>query len=805
MSGSSGNVLTEFLISIGFQQHGQKEFTQSLAVVANQAIELGKNIARAAQDVVEGVAKIARSLEDLYFANMRTQMSVSSIQALSFAVSNLGGTIEGARSSFEGLGRFLRSNPAGEAFIQTLGVRTRETNGQLRDMGAVFVDLGAKFRAMPFFQAQAESALMGIDERTLLAMIQGVDDFSRVYKDMLRASGIDSQKATADAHFFSVEVRTLGAAFDILQQKVASVLTRSMGNDIARFRVGLVANFDAITKVIVWLAEKVLLVGDVFVVFAKRTMDAARDVAGWFDTLSLSSQRMIEFLGGALIAWRLLSTGILATPLGAALALLGGAFLLLYDDYKVWKEGGQSLIDWGTWGPQIQAAWDGIVKLGTELKRLATVIKDDLLAAFHLLMEYAPDALKKFLGQSLTEVIDNAIRGFHRLIDVLTNVIKLVAALASGDMAAAAEAAIALSINTGSGGPLPAQGADPEDQGLLARANRYRRALMGEGDERTDGTPTTRFWRRWGETGGSTGTGNSVPHPEAGLPISLVGASQASYRFWVSKGYTAEGAAGMAAQEMGESGGDPSQRGDGGRSHGLYQWDAARRAAILARTGINVSTATAEQQREAAYQEGALGLDAGAARAMAQMKGATSVHDAVVAGVKDFERSRDQAADITKRDGYGRSIFDRNAGGSRNGRAVPAPPPGPLQPTVNGVQLPPMPLTIPDLERARGLPPGALGGLDPQPAVPDHPLTDVERAAAAGARGIGNRIQFRSFDAPQPLGAVSNDNSVTHAPVLNQNTTINMNGGDSDTARQIHDGQRGVNQDLSRILNNRTR
>jgi hypothetical protein len=41
---------------------------------------------------------------------------------------------------------------------------------------------------------------------------------------------------------------------------------------------------------------------------------------------------------------------------------------LLYDDYKTWKEGGKSLIDWGQWGSEIGSALKGLTDLKDSIK-----------------------------------------------------------------------------------------------------------------------------------------------------------------------------------------------------------------------------------------------------------------------------------------------------------------------------------------------------------------------------------------------------------------------------------------------------
>lgn len=73
--------------------------------------------------------------------------------------------------------------------------------------------------------------------------------------------------------------------------------------------------------------------------------------------------------------------------------------------------------------------------------------------------------------------------------------------------------------------------------------------------------------------------------------------------FWMSQGYSREQAAGIVANEIAESGGKPGARGDGGKAHGLYQWHPDRRRRILEATGIDVSTASAMDQRRAAAWE----------------------------------------------------------------------------------------------------------------------------------------------------------------------------------------------------------
>jgi hypothetical protein len=81
------------------------------------------------------------------------------------------------------------------------------------------------------------------------------------------------------------------------------------------------------------------------------------------------------------------------------------------------------------------------------------------------------------------------------------------------------------------------------------------------------------------------------------------GGTKDSVAFWISQGYPADVAAGIAANEQRESGGNPGAIGDNGAARGLYQWHPDRVAKIKAGIGIDVTSANADDQRRAAAWE----------------------------------------------------------------------------------------------------------------------------------------------------------------------------------------------------------
>lgn len=743
MSGSSNNTIADFLVAISYQETGRQQVNQSVNKLLADLSHLG-NVAKDAAQVFRGaLTAMASAMDDLYFASARTRSSVESIRAIGFAASQMGSSAASALSSLEGLGRFVRNNPAGESFIQTLGVNTRTTSGQLRDMGAVYADVITKLHGMPGYQQEAYGGILGISPRDILAGGAAMAQYTAQYRSMLAAAGLDSQKAAKDANFFMTEVRTLGGAFGILQDKVASLLTRAMGNDIRRFREGLVSNFGTISAVLVTIARGFLAASEVVMTMAKRLIDASRDIGEWFGNLSTSSQRLIEFLGGILIAWRVLSLGILGSPLGIALAALGGAFLLLYDDYKVWAEGGAALFDWGKWIPEIKGVW-------TEVQHLGGVIKDELGPAFDAFLAGIVPAITAFFKHDIPEMIHSSIAALETLVSWLTHAAELFQAVRSGDIGAITAASKALLGDYGIKGADKEAGKDSFSDNAIGRMMRQAFGLFGRGEQNGEGTPGSRFAGRLGNLFSSGQTGGN---PGAGLRMDKRAAAKEAYDFWTNKGFTPAGAGAMVAAEQHESSFDPRARGDADASgaykaFGLYQHHSDRIDKIQRATGINMRTASAAEQREGMYQEMALGLDAKSGAAFARIKNARSAQEASDLNVDQVERPLDRSGNKVTRGAIATDVM-RKLGGAD---ARPA-------------------IGLSQIEALRGLPPGALRGLD----------------------------------SPQPLMGGSNDNSTTHAPTLNQNTTIHVQGAGADTAQRVMDGQRSTNQNAIRALSGSAR
>ncbi|WP_336764170.1 hypothetical protein [Asaia sp. VD9] len=358
---AEAGVIREFLVSLGWSvdRAGEQRFEQALKGAQTAALAVVGSLT----GIVASVAKVAQSYEQLYYSSQRAQSSAQGMQAFAYAVGQMGGSAEAARGSLQAMGNFLRSNPGGESFIARLGVQTRDTHGELRDTADVMQDLAKQFQAEPYYQAKAQAGVLGIDENTLQAMRRGLGQFGNEYRDIYRRAGVDQNQAARSSATFMQQLRSLGLVFQALRDKVAISLERGVGGDIVRFRKLMLDNFDRITDIIVRATRFVLALGDALAQLFGRGVGILSDLWDHFNNLDQSTRTWIVTIGALGVAWRLLNRGFLATPLGRLLAI-GGAIIALYDDYKTWKAGGTSLIDWAQWKPGIDAAMDALHQIG---------------------------------------------------------------------------------------------------------------------------------------------------------------------------------------------------------------------------------------------------------------------------------------------------------------------------------------------------------------------------------------------------------------------------------------------------------
>ncbi|SQY41329.1 putative lytic transglycosylase, catalytic [Escherichia coli] len=367
----NAETIKDFLVSLGFSvdDAGAKKFGSVLAGTTANVIKMGLAVEGAALSVVAFTAKIASGLDNLYWASQRTGATVQGIQSIGYAVSQVGGSVDAARSSLESLSRFIRNNPGAEGFLNRLGVQTRDASGNMRDMAAIFTGVGQKLSGMPYYRANQYAQMLGIDENTLMAMRRGVGQFSAQYSEMVKAIGFNADQAALSSNRFMTSLKSLGEMAGMARDKIGSNLADGLAGQIDNLRKKIIENFPKIEVTITKVIKGILWLGEIVGRVAFRIVDGVGDIIEWWGKLDAETKTLIEVIGGLVVAMRILNSTFWMSPVGLITGLIV-ALGLLWEDYKTWKEGGNSLIDWEKWQPAIDKAKDAITWLRDHLLEL---------------------------------------------------------------------------------------------------------------------------------------------------------------------------------------------------------------------------------------------------------------------------------------------------------------------------------------------------------------------------------------------------------------------------------------------------
>ncbi|EFM5744436.1 lytic transglycosylase catalytic [Escherichia coli] len=367
----NAETIKDFLVSLGFSvdDAGAKKFGSVLAGTTANVIKMGLAVEGTALSVVAFTAKIASGLDNLYWASQRTGATVHGIQSIGYAVSQVGGSADAARGSLESLARFIRNSPGAEGFLNRLGVQTRDASGNMRDMAAIFTGVGQKLSSMPYYRANQYAQMLGIDENTLMAMRRGVGQFSAQYSEMVKAIGFNADQAALSSNRFMTSLKSLGEMAGMARDKIGSNLADGLAGQIDNLRKKIIENFPKIEVTITKVIKGILWLGEIVGRVAFRIVDGVGDIIEWWGKLDAETKTLIEVIGGLVVAMRILNSTFWMSPIGLITGLIV-ALGLLWEDYKTWKEGGNSLIDWEKWQPAIDKAKDAITWLRDHLLEL---------------------------------------------------------------------------------------------------------------------------------------------------------------------------------------------------------------------------------------------------------------------------------------------------------------------------------------------------------------------------------------------------------------------------------------------------
>lgn len=401
---AQAGVIRDFLVALGFQTDnaGLAKMQGAMAGVELKAKALNLALMSLATGAVIAVRQTASELDKLYFSSQRIGASATNITAFGNAISQMGGNAESALGTLEGLAEKMRNSPGYEGMLNGLGVSTKEANGEMRDRVEVMKDLSGVLSQMPAYQANAYAQSLGIDQNTLMAMrdgkfLQNMEKYQKIQKEL----GMNDD-LTKSGNEFMTEYRDLtmmtktGFQVIVMQAGKALIPVLRLLNQMIRAGIQAFSQLNPQIKEGLAIGLRFAFLSLVFGAF--------------FKTFGIIF-RLMPLLKGFIGLLKMMRLAFLASPIGIILAL-ATALAALYDDYKTWKEGGKSLIDWSKWNDNLEKIMSKLrdfIELLNSVKdkviNFVQKIVSDPVSAVKEVVDTAKDALTDINNGSTSEPV----------------------------------------------------------------------------------------------------------------------------------------------------------------------------------------------------------------------------------------------------------------------------------------------------------------------------------------------------------------------------------------------------------------
>jgi len=340
-----------------------KGITKTLKGIAGLAaiIAAGTGLLRLADEA-------RKANDELNFLSQNLGMSADNLKAWQGAAAALGGSAQGMTNDMKSLNKsmndfVIKGDTSLLPYFNALGVSMVDAQGKIKDTDAVMLDLADSMSKMNREQAFALGQDLGFDEGTINTLLQGrdamkqmVDYHKQMYtsnkQDLENSRKLSENQAKMSAHWQSMKLM--------------------LGN--------------AVIPLLIKLSEVALR----FFEFLQKHQKTVKNV---FEGMAIIlGVLLVPILSKALIA--LLAFIAPFAPFILVVGSLGAAFVALYDDYKTWAEGGNSLFNWGAFRKYID---DSTLSTDNLRNAFSNLAKELLSSAIPTLKGYA-DIISKLMS-----------------------------------------------------------------------------------------------------------------------------------------------------------------------------------------------------------------------------------------------------------------------------------------------------------------------------------------------------------------------------------------------------------------------
>lgn len=188
---------------------------------------------------------------------------------------------------------------------------------------------------------------MGYSTRMIAPAINKAILLRKAMVSAYQEAGINVVDAVQKSVKFNMALAKTKFQLEAIAKSTAVKFIPLLTKQMDAFRAKVSSNMPKILKTLESFTKFVFNAFDALTTLAGRVWSMLSRVWDLFERLDTISSGWSTTILGVVAAWKLLNLSFLATPLGMLLTGLL-SILALYDDFMTFKEGGESLFDWGS-------------------------------------------------------------------------------------------------------------------------------------------------------------------------------------------------------------------------------------------------------------------------------------------------------------------------------------------------------------------------------------------------------------------------------------------------------------------------
>lgn len=224
---------------------------------------------------------------------------------------------------------------------------------------------------------------MGYEYRIIAPAINKAIVLRRELLKAYSAAGINITKVVQSSVRLNLSLTKTKFALEAIYKSVGSRFFELLTKQSDTFRQKIYANMPKIQNVLEKFVKFVFKALEATTALGLRLWSILTRVYDFFVMLDNATDGWSTIILGVIAAWKLLNLSFLATPFGLILAGLV-AILALFDDFKVWQEGGESLFDWAKFVPVIDAVTNALISMRDVWKSIVDILGNVILAFYQL-------------------------------------------------------------------------------------------------------------------------------------------------------------------------------------------------------------------------------------------------------------------------------------------------------------------------------------------------------------------------------------------------------------------------------------